>query len=105
MTIIAVTGNETMYEEYRIGAITMSDRTEYISRQAAIEIASGYCHPSNIAEELAKLPSVDTVKVVRCKDCKYYHPSYCEIWSRFGTMQTREKGYCYMGERNDVRRI
>lgn len=26
-----------MYEEYRVGAITMSDRTEYISRQAEIE--------------------------------------------------------------------
>ena len=29
---------------------------DLISRQAAIDIASGYCHPSNIAEELAKLP-------------------------------------------------
>ena len=28
-----------------------------ISRQAAIYIASGYCHPANIAKELAKLPS------------------------------------------------
>ena len=29
-----------------------------ISRQAAIYVASGYCHPANIAKELAKLPSV-----------------------------------------------
>ena len=29
-----------------------------ISRQAAIYIASGYCHPANVANELAKLPSV-----------------------------------------------
>ena len=28
-----------------------------ISRKAAIEIASGFCHPANIAKELAKLPS------------------------------------------------
>ena len=28
-----------------------------ISRQAAIRIASGYCHPANIAAELSKLPS------------------------------------------------
>ena len=28
-----------------------------ISRQAAIHIASGYCHPANIAAELSKLPS------------------------------------------------
>ena len=29
-----------------------------IDRQAAIRIASGYCHPANVAKELAKLPSV-----------------------------------------------
>lgn len=29
-----------------------------ISRADAIRVASGYCHPSNIAKELAKLPSV-----------------------------------------------
>ena len=37
-----------------IGVIWMSD---LISRQAAIRVASGYCHPANIAKELAKLPS------------------------------------------------
>ena len=35
----------------------MSD--DLISRQAAIYIASGYCHPANIAQELAKLPSAE----------------------------------------------
>lgn len=29
-----------------------------ISRAAAVKVASGYCHPSNIAQELAKLPPV-----------------------------------------------
>ena len=29
-----------------------------ISRADAVKVASGYCHPSNIAEELAKLPPV-----------------------------------------------
>ena len=33
--------------------------SDLIDRQAAIYIASGYCHPANVAEELAKLPSVD----------------------------------------------
>lgn len=32
---------------------TISDT---ISRQAALDVASGYCHPANIAKELAKLP-------------------------------------------------
>ncbi|MCR5344400.1 MAG: hypothetical protein K6E70_13675, partial [Butyrivibrio sp.] len=38
-----------------------------ISRQAAINIASGYCHPANIAKELAKLPSVQP-KLTECED-------------------------------------
>ena len=32
--------------------------SDLISRQEAIRIASGYCHPANVAKELAKLPSV-----------------------------------------------
>ena len=31
--------------------------SDTISRQAAIDVASGYCHPANIAKELAKLPT------------------------------------------------
>lgn len=30
-----------------------------IYRQDAIDIASGYCHPANIAKELMKLPSAE----------------------------------------------
>ena len=30
---------------------------DLISRRAAIDVASGYCHPANIADELRKLPS------------------------------------------------
>jgi hypothetical protein len=38
--------------------LTEKDTTsDCISRQAAIRIASGYCHPANVAKELAKLPS------------------------------------------------
>ena len=60
--------------------------TDCISRQAAIHIASGYCHPTNIAKELAKLPSVqpkrmrgkwidvndgkwNTIEVLKCSVC------------------------------------
>jgi len=38
-------------------------------------------------------------EIIRCKDCEYYHPYYCEKWSKFGTMQTAEDGYCYKAER------
>lgn len=32
-------------------------KNDTISRAAAIDVASGYCHPVNIADELRKLPS------------------------------------------------
>lgn len=35
----------------------------------AIRIASGYCHPANIAEELRKLPAAEPEQT----DCKYCH--------------------------------
>lgn len=38
-------------------------------------------------------------EIIRCEDCKYYHPTYCKVWSKFGTVQTRPSGYCYMAER------
>lgn len=40
---------------------------DYISREAAIRIASGYCHPANIAEELSKLPAADVRPVVKAR--------------------------------------
>ena len=46
-------------------------------------------------------PAVDAVPVIPCIDCKYYHLSYCEIWSKFGKIQTRPTGFCYMAERRD----
>ena len=39
---------------------------DLISREEAIKIASGYCHPANIADELAKLPSAQ----LGCKGCR-----------------------------------
>ena len=51
---------------------------EYILKSEAIRVASGYCHPSNIAKELKKLPSVAIPPDHDgCKDCKYEtYPDY-----------------------------
>ena len=35
-----------------------------ISRADAIRVASGYCHPANVAKELAKLPSVQQEEAI-----------------------------------------
>lgn len=47
-------------ESRKVAIKALSQQTEdAISRQAAVNIASGFCHPANIADELARLPSVN----------------------------------------------
>ena len=39
-------------------------------------------------------------KIVRCKDCIYHKASgVCEGWSRYGTITTRDDGFCAWGAR------
>lgn len=81
-----------------------------ISRQAAIRIASGYCHPANVAKELAKLPSAQP-EIIRCKDCMYYKDLSCtnDYWytecltgDLIGIdVQPWEQFYCYFAERRE----
>jgi hypothetical protein len=42
-----------------IKALEQEPCEDAIDRSKAIMIASGYCHPANVAKELAKLPSVN----------------------------------------------
>ena len=83
-TIFVAMESGEMYEEYRTGAITMSDRTEFIDRQAAMNAFAERVKRSNnsdfapvprwndAVEIVENLPSADAIEVVRCKDCKHY---------------------------------
>ena len=75
---------------------------EYIDRQTAIEIASGYCHPANIAAELAKLPAADVRPVVLCRDCRHweYDAIFFDGWCR-GRQQGNPNWYCADGEKRE----
>lgn len=48
--------------EMAIKALKQEPCGNAIDRAEAIRIASGYCHPANVARELAKLPSVNPTK-------------------------------------------
>ena len=50
--------NVTEAVQMAVEALQRETSGDAIDRQAAIRIASGYCHPANVAKELAKLPSV-----------------------------------------------
>ena len=57
-----------------IKALEQEPCEDAISRADAIRVASGYCHPSNIAKELAKLPPVQPKYNASewCHDCSEY---------------------------------
>ena len=75
-----------------------------IYRSDAIALANGGCHPANIAEELAKLPSAQS-EIIRCKDCKHMTEHYdtdgnapywtCSEWDS----GTDYDGFCHYAER------
>lgn len=78
---------------------------DLIDRQAAIKIASGYCHPANIAKELAKLPSAQP-EIIHCRECKYWMTDnraenlyLCTKMSVCGTINTTAGFYCGMAVR------
>jgi len=60
--------------EMAIKALEQEPCSNAIDRAEAIYIASGYCHPANIAKELAKLPPVQP-KTGHCRDCKWWKDS------------------------------
>ena len=69
------------YEEainMAIKALEQEPCCDAISRQDAIRVASGYCHWSNIPDELAKLPSVNPIP---CEDAISRQAAIDEIFS------------------------
>ena len=68
------------------------------------------CYPLSVRSVVANILShtktvKDAVKVVRCKDCKYWHPKhrYCEgIGNWFENADSwSENGFCYKGEKRE----
>jgi hypothetical protein len=107
-TFDRTTAKEREALDTAIKALEQEPCEDCISRQAAIHIASGYCHPANIAAELSKLPSAQPEpKTGRCKDCKWWKDSdglyrrggYAESQCPINRREVFEgEGYYYMFE-------
>jgi hypothetical protein len=56
-----------------------------------------------IKKMIENYPSADVVKVVRCKDCKYYVAEYCtrDIRGRTNMFYMKPNDYCSCGERKE----
>lgn len=61
--------NVTEAVQMAVEALQRETSGDAIDRHEAIRIASGYCHPANVAKELAKLPSVQPEpKWIPCRE-------------------------------------
>ena len=85
-------------------------------KKTAQLIRDGETHLDNLAEGFTeadrviwKLPTVDAVEVVRCKDCKHYEQEYSDDYFRCQVFQgcyekgfpTEKDDFCSYGERRD----
>ena len=78
--------------------------SDLIDKQAAYDILSDYYHHRTEIQHKAlreALDRVPTVDIIRCKDCRYYHPSFCGVWSSYGTVWVDPDGFCYQAERRE----
>ena len=53
--------------------------TDYISRQAAIDIFGKLSQGKYYTSLINAIPAADVVEVVRCKDCRWYNEIGCAI--------------------------
>ena len=79
-----------------------------IDEQTAYDVLTDYYHHSTdtqhaaLKEALEMVPTVDAVRVVRCKDCKYWRRDTdhtCKEHSLVSPMLA--DGFCSRGERKD----
>jgi len=86
-----------------------------IWKQDAIDACGGMCAcTQDCIDEIRKVPPVDAVEVVRCKDCKFFEEDFWgdidgaplivahEICTRWGRgCKTQSDGFCHMAEIKD----
>lgn len=66
------------------------------------------CAFDDVFVAIDNAPTIDAVKVVRCKDCKYLERNYCDEYGDLEPLFCKnwvagvdEDGYCYEAERRE----
>ena len=84
--------------------------SRYIKREDAIKRLCDFSQEGTIPmpyelweNVLRAVPSADVVEVVRCKDCRYWHPdiNLCTHWGKLDDEDILPHAYCSFGERKD----
>ena len=58
-----------------------------------------YMNASEIVAAIAKVPTMDAVEVVRCKDCKHREDGRCPMEQFYPWLDQRDTDFCSYGER------
>ena len=80
--------------------------SDYISREAAIEVVCASGDWLEVCDRLEQLPSADVVEVIRCRDCRHYHEETADTWKEplcscrkfLCSHPTLPEGFCNYGE-------
>ena len=103
--IIAIRGYATFVDKQLIGVMVIM--IDLISRKDAIDLeyivkninGVDYVMLSEVQMKLRKMPSAEP-EIIHCNDCIHWiNKHLCEIWSRYGTIETKPDFYCGFGER------
>lgn len=82
-------------EDGRGGNMRLSD-VDALKQTFCAECVRTQCKDCNINYHFEHLaPTVDAVKVVRCKDCWYYATGWCRKWLEWSD---DDNGFCSWGE-------
>ena len=65
--------------------------------QGLADILAGY----SAYKDIAKIPAVDAVAVVRCGDCKWFNHPGCAIFIVDDSDRPTENDFCSFGERRE----
>ena len=72
---------------------------DVISRRDAIDAIKTSRYLVDAMEKIIRLPPAQP-EITHCKDCIHWiNKHLCEIWSRYGTIETKPDFYCGFGER------
>ena len=89
--------------------------TDAISRSNLIKLCHNLVCGTVGPNEIARVPGIDAVPVVRCVDCKHrctfvcpmYHTETClddlDGFDDYNVDRTDDDGFCHLGERRTVK--
>ena len=77
------------------------DADEIIKRSHDVIIGNGAKHRCFDTTLIHEIPTVDAIRVIRCKDCKYRNEyGYCTVFLNWHHL-TGDMDYCSDGERKE----